>query len=45
MFELVDIDLFGRGFTISVEECIEVSEKCSDGSGCGGGEGEGGFEI
>ena len=45
MFELVDVDLFGRGFTISVEECIEVSEECSDGSGCGGGEGEGGFEI
>jgi hypothetical protein len=45
MFELVDVDVFASGFAISVEECIEVSEECSDGSGCGGGKGEGGFEI
>jgi len=45
MFELVDIDLFACGFTVSVEERVEMCEECSDGSGCGGGEGEGGFEI
>jgi hypothetical protein len=45
MFELVDVDLLGRGFAISVEECIEMGEECSDGSGCGGGKGEWSFEI
>jgi hypothetical protein len=45
MFELVDIDFFASGFTISVEERVEMCEECSDGSGRGGGKGEGGFEI
>ena len=45
MPELVDIDLFGCGFTITIEERVKVCEECSDGSGRSGSEGERCFEI
>lgn len=45
MFELVNIDLFGCGFTITIKERVKMREECSDGSRCGGGKGERCFEI